>query len=262
MNFILLANRWDSSAAMIAVALRRHHPAANVCLVTWEELVFAPRWAHRVGGGTTVSRVELHDGRVLDSEDTDVVLNRLTPFDLPHFGEADRAYAVAEWSALLTSWLEGFRGVVINPVTPRSFSTAPSPLRAFAWAAEAGLPLPRVRLTSNLRRFPADGLKPATSFPLPLVSAGVRSPAILTNAPSAHVRSVLLAGDEICGELPSELIPACRAYARLAGTPVTTLSFTHAAESDSRWLFASANPLPELDDKQAEVVARFLAVAG
>ena len=259
MKFLILAHRWDTSAAAVAAALRRRHPAGESRLVTLEELIFAPSWAHRVDSGGAVSEVRLHDGVVLRSEETGVVLHRLGSFDLPQFGGPDRTYAVAEMSALLLSWLEGFPCPVINPVTPRGFCLGRSLVRWLALAAEAGLPLPRLRLTSNLRRFPADGLQPADgSIPSAAFPIAGRSAAFLAEPPGPDTHTVLLAGDEVCGDLPPGLLPACRAFARLAGAPLLRVSFTSGGSYGPRWIFSSADPIPVLDANGLSAVVRLM----
>lgn len=264
MKFLILANRWDSSAAAVAAALRRRH-RAECRLVTVEELIFAPSWAHRIDSGGAVSEVRLHDGCVLRSQETGVVLHRLSSFDLPQFGEQDRSYAVAEMSALLQSWLRGFPCRVINPVTPRGFWLGRNPVAWLALAAEAGLSLPRMRLTSSLRRFPADGLQPADhlqpadgsvrSAGLPLKG---RSGAFLAEPPGPHAHAVLLAGEEVCGDLPPGLLPACRAFARLAGAPVIRVNFTSGGKHDLRWIFSGADSIPVLDANGVAAVVRLM----
>lgn len=259
MKFLILAHRWDASAAAVAAALRRRHPAHESRLVTLEELIFAPSWAHRVDSGGVVSEVRLHDGCVLRSDETGVVLHRLGSFDLPQFGKQDRSYAVAEMSALLLSWLEGFPCPVINPVTPRGFCLGRSPVRWLALAAEAGLPLPRMRLTSNLRRFPADGLQSADSS-LPSVTFPIagRSAAFLAEPPGPETHSVLLAGEDVCGDLPPGLLSACRAFARLADALVLRLNFTSGGRHGPRWIFSSAEPIPVLDANELSAVVQLM----
>lgn len=250
MKFLILAHRWDTSAAAVAALLQRRHGAAEVRLVALEELLYAPSWAHRLEDQRVTTEVRLHDGTVICSDDTGVVLQRLRPFTMPHFDSQDRAYAAAEMSALLLSWLAGFACPVLNPVAPRSFCFGRSPVRWLALASEAGLPLPRLRLTSNLRRFSADGLASADASltPMQLLLAG-RSPAFLAE-PSGHqthsVRSVLLAGKHVVGDLPSELLPACRAFTARAVTPVLRINFS-VDDKHSRWTFVDADALPMLN---------------
>ena len=209
---LVLAHRWDRSAAAVTAALLRHRVESR--LVTIEELLFAPSWAHRVDSGGALSEVRLHDGTVLRSEEPRVVLQRLGSFDLPQFGAQDRSYAVAEMSALLLSWLKGFPCPVINPVTHRGYCPGRSPVGWLALAAEAGLSVPRLRLTSSLRRFPADGLQPADHLQPAdgsIRSAGFslagRGAAFLAEPPGAETHSVLLVGDEVCGDVPPGLAP-------------------------------------------------------
>src|SRR5215210_9151121 len=155
MKFLILAHRWDTHAAAVAAALQRRHPNRASRIVTMEELIFAPSWVHRVEAGGTVTQVTLHDGCTLHSGEIGVVFNRLRHVDMPHFPPAERNYATAEMSALLLSWLEGMPCPIVNPAVPLGLGGAMRrPVQWFALAAEAGLPVPRVRLTSNLRRFP------------------------------------------------------------------------------------------------------------
>jgi len=259
MKFLILAHRSDVSAIAVAAALCRRHPSGACRLVTAEELVLAPRWAHHLDANGIGSQVRLHDGTTLDSAETGVVLHRLHSLDLPQFGGADRDYAVAEMSALLQSWLEGFPCPVINPVTTRGFFVNRSPVGWLALATEAGLPVPRLRLTSNLRRFPADGLPPADGSTLPVgLSLAGRRFAFLAEPPGPNAHSVLFAGEEVCGDLPPGLLPACRTLARLARTPLLRLHFTSGGRHGVEWLFSNAEPLPVLDAAGLATVVRLL----
>ena len=239
MKYLILAHRWDTSAAAVAAALRRRHPRSESRLVTLEELIFASSWMHRVDAGGAVSEVRLHDGCVLRSEETGVVLHRLSSFNLPQFGGLDRSYAVAEMSALLQSWLEGFPCPVFNPVTPAGFCLGRHPLRWLALAAKAGLPLRRMRLTSSLRRFPADGLEPAdASIPAAALPLTGRRAAFLAERPGTETHSVLVVGNDICGDLPPSLLPACHVFAQLASAPAPH-EFYLWRETCPGWLFNS-----------------------
>jgi hypothetical protein len=253
-KFLILTHRSDVSAVAVAAALSRRHPAGACRLVTAEELILAPGWAHRVDACGVGSRVRLHDGMVLDSGETGAVLHRLYSLDLPRFGHAHRDYAFAEMSALLQSWLKGLPCPVFNPVGTRGFCVQHSPVGWLALATKAGLLVPRLRLTSNLRRFPAKGLQPVDGSPL-LVGRGF---AFLAEPPGPDVHSVLFAGGEVCGDLPIGLLPACREFVRLAHTPLIRLHFTSGGPHGVRWLFSHAEPLPVLDAIEVAAVVRLL----
>jgi hypothetical protein len=262
MKFLILAQRWDSSAAAVAAELRRRHTPSAVDLVTSDELLHGATWSHQIDSHGGCSEVQLADGRVLRSEDTGVVLQRLQPFDLPQFGAQDRTYAVAEMSALLLSWLAALPCPVINPATPRSFCIGQSPVRWLALASQAGLPLPRLRLTSNLRRFPAYGLTAADgSVAQQWLPYAGRSAAFLAAPRGLCTHSILLTGDACWGPLPDALKPACRALAQRAGTPLLRLNFNAHADR-AGWTFASAEPMPILTANEVLPVAQLMERAG
>ncbi|HKP05467.1 MAG TPA: hypothetical protein VJU77_19110 [Chthoniobacterales bacterium] len=259
MKFLILAHRTDMSAAAVAAVLSRRHGSGACRLVAAEELVLAPRWVHRLDTDGVRSRVQLHDGTLIDNTEVGVVLHRLSFLNLTQFGNADRDYAGAEMSALLQSWLEGFPCPVINPVTTRGFAPNRTPTGWLRLATEAGLPVPRLRLTSNLRRFPADGLPLADGSSGPVGrSFATRGFAVVAEPPGPNAHSVLLAGEEVCGNLPPGLLPACRTFARLARALLLRLHFTSGQPHGARWLFRHAEILPMLDALELAAVVHLL----
>ena len=258
MRFLILAHAGDETAVRVAASLLRRHSPADVRLVSAEEIVYAPRWDHRLGEGPVASWVTLHDGTVIGGEAPAVVFNRLRGIEMPQFAAAspaDHEYAVMEMFALVLSWLKSLACPVINAPSPQGLG---GPARgALAWqllAAKSGLPTLPLRLTSSSRRYHAPDLvfHPADSLGAAL-SAGGRLPpgnvpAQFAGAVGRAGMSVLVAGRRVVGRVPPELVHGCLALARRANTPILRAYFAPAMDAPFGWIFASADPLPLLTD--------------
>jgi len=101
-------------------------------VVSGDDLV-AARWSHHLtADGRATTTIGLPNGRVLDDDDLEAVLfrsqNWQVPIGLRSAPAADVAYARAELSALIVSWLASLGSRVLNAVE----GTSPS---GPAWSA-------------------------------------------------------------------------------------------------------------------------------
>jgi hypothetical protein len=142
--WLILAQDGDVEARWLADRLRVK-AKRRVELIEAGELVHECRWEHRIGTGTTLSRLVVGDGTVIDAGDVDGAVNRLTWLSAEGFEgapPADREYATGELFALAMSWLESLGPRVLN--RPAGFTLsgawrAPGQWRALA--RSAGLPI-------------------------------------------------------------------------------------------------------------------------
>lgn len=229
----------DESGPWIHAALRRRG-VPGLRLVTTEEIVYSTRLTHRLASGRVTTEVTLPDGSVLGPHLQGVV-NRAVTVPTAHLAravEADREYATAELYALLTSIFAGLPGVVLNPGGPRGL---PGPwLRPAEWLAEAArVGLPGIGFRST---------QPESDRPVPSHSVIVVGGTVIPV--SAH--SFLNAPP------PPSVEAGCRALSRHVQAPLLGLDFVAAGDD---WLFAGANPTPDLrlgGDEAADAVAVLL----
>ena len=168
----------------------RRHRREDVKLGSAEEIVYAPRWVHRLADPPAESEITLHDGTQIRGPETGVVFNRLQCVDMPHFAAADREYALMEMHALILSWLASLPCPVINVPAPQGLAGADRSQLAWQYlAAKAGLP----------------------------------------SKPGARVDgyrfSALAAGGRVIGPVPAEFQSGCVELARSAGVEVLRLWF-------------------------------------
>jgi hypothetical protein len=237
-RFLIVAGAEDALAVRVAAELIRRHSASGVAVVTPEELVLAPRIRCRSPG---TSGFTLHNGIVLEEQGIGVVFNRLRTAPVPHFQNArpaDRDYAQMELFALLLSWLASLRCQVVNRPSPQALGGCA--WSEFAWrhlAAQAGLPVPPMRLTSSSRRYGVSGL-PA----LPLAQLGIGDfPAQYGPAPDGAVGVAVVMGDAVAGPLPDGWRQPAIALARTAG--VQLLAIYYAAIAGEIYCY-HADPFP------------------
>ncbi|MET0997199.1 MAG: hypothetical protein ABWX73_00665 [Marmoricola sp.] len=229
----------DQSGPWIHAALRRRG-FPGLRLVTTEEIVYSTKLTHRLASGRVTTEVTLADGGVLGPHLRGVV-NRVVAVPVAHLArtaEADRDYATSEIYALLTSILAGLPGVVLNPGGPR------------------GLPGPWLR--------PAEWMALAGRVGLPGIGFRTTQPESQPPWPS---HSVLVAGERVVqvgalgarSTLPTYVEAGCRALSRQVRAPLLGIDFVAAGDD---WLFAGANPTPDLraaGDEGADAVAALLA---
>jgi hypothetical protein len=260
MRFLILAHSGDHAAVRVADALRGRHPPEEVRLISLEEIVLAPYWLHRLETGKTETALGLHDGTRIHSNDVGVVFNRLQYMCMPHFvgaPVADREYAVMEMFALVLSWLAATQPRVVGVPSPKGLGgPAHHTLAWFYLAAKAGLPTVPLRMTSSSRRYPAPGL---ISYFMDPLSGGVAAhPCPAANVPAWGMgavnegrRSLLVIGDEVCGDAPVDLKQPCIRLARLSGMQLLAIHFASSVEDHGGYVFTGVDPWPVITQEWA-----------
>lgn len=169
-------------------------------IVTMDELVMAPRWIHQLDDEHSHTRIELHDGRVIDSAELRGVLNRAVEPGSPTDGPA-ADFAQMEMRALLVSWLSSLACPVIDP--PASNSLAGTACDPWSWQRLA-----------HLHGVPAEG-----------------GPVGRVEPRDGEVVTALVVGDRCFGApLGPELEPAVVALAAVAHAPILQLWFRRHAD--------------------------------
>ena len=242
MRFLILANLGDTTPVHVAARLRRRHRPADVRLVAAEELIFAPRWTHRLFDSPGGNGLTLHDGTAIRSDSVQVVFNRLGQLSMPHFGAspaADRDYALMEMSALLLSWLSSFSCPVINRPAPQGLAGVPRSW--LGWMTLAG----------------KTGLSPAPArLEWPVGSSGPSVPAAF---PDGIRFQVLVAGSRVVGHCESGLAARCVVLAKAANCELLRLYFVRLEQSRPACILTGADPLPPLVcDAELDAVAALL----
>ena len=139
--WIVLCDPGDRSALWAATGLRSRR-LSPVEVITPAELVYGPRNEYRIRNGVGDLQVTLGDGRKVDSSRVRGVLNRMTVVPsqhLRHARQADRAYALEEWSALVVSWLASMTNVINSPHPLGLCGQTRHPSEWAKLAGEAGL---------------------------------------------------------------------------------------------------------------------------
>jgi hypothetical protein len=279
-KILLLGHAGDATVARAAHALRARHGNGRVLAATPEELALAPRWSHRLDGARVSTRIELRGGAAIDGEELCVVLNRMRGVWPPQFAGAsveDQQYAAMETFALWLSWLASLRCPVVNPVTSRGFSEPGwHPLTWQLWASRAGLPARELLLTTSTRRSKAAarpvGLGPEARAehiglaPIerpaadPFRNCGDR-PEWFAEAAGGETARALVVGERVLtsrsdqegapsgrasADLPEAILESCVRLARLARMSILELAFVPSRGAARRWMFAGANPFPEI----------------
>lgn len=136
---ILLPGPEDLGAGEVASAVRaRGHDVVTLAPARLESLT----WEHRLEDGRVATRITLPGGRVIDDRSVGAVLNRVVAPTLIRFarsGGRDRSYAIAEWQALLASWLGSLGDRVVGAIDGQGATPARGSLQWLAWARAAGL---------------------------------------------------------------------------------------------------------------------------
>ncbi len=108
----------DDYPALWAASRLRARGLSPLVVLTPELLHSSLRWRHRLDGEHPPSvEFTLADGRTICGAEIRGVLNRITwlpPSLVAHVNRADRAYALAEWTALHISWLSALTVPVLN----------------------------------------------------------------------------------------------------------------------------------------------------
>ncbi|MFE0653419.1 hypothetical protein ACFVZH_33105 [Streptomyces sp. NPDC059534] len=235
-TLLLLAAPGDGGAAAVAAALSDRDGHAGVLTLTPADLARA-RWSHRVNGrGEASTRIALPTGQVLDDRTIGAVLHRLPglPFQVGAAGPRakDAFYTRSERQALVASWLLSVAPRVIGLVS--AYGTAygtVSPTTALVHAEQCGLPVARrggaTRGGLVGPAVPGERHVPRLAWP-----GGPGSPVpvdVLSEAPAAHLDTLLVAGDRVIGPRADALSERCLRLADALGTRHFELRFASRA---------------------------------
>ena len=272
MRFLILAHLGDETALRVSAALAARHGAGQVKLVSSEELVFAPYWAHRLEDSRVTTELRLSDGTVLDSMNIAVVFNRLLALSLPHFAkasEADRDYATREMNALCLSWLASLPCPVVNAATPTSLGAQTrSQAEWLLLAGKAGLSVQGYHLTTDPRWFRERTYLPYrwqpgwgsnAGFTLARVHAPPvsRHPTLYLEALSESQESVLVAYPWVIGRLASLYSESLKRLAEITGCDLLQVMFARPAAreadqvTDEHWKVCGVTPFPQIQTAEA-----------
>jgi hypothetical protein len=256
---LILCHRCDMTAKRVAALLGSALTNETVELVYLDELIQSPHLSQRLQDRNSSSEFQLWDGRRVGSDDLALVFNRLRYVEIAHFHRAkpaERDYAVSEMFALLVSWLHSLQCPVLNP--PSSQSLQGRFLSPLAWqslALSAGLSVPELRIVTSQRRYTERVLPPlpdgaavlGVSPESPAMSqfGGGNWPGVFCTALGTAIRTVLVLGSEVFGDIDGTQEVPCRNLARLSGFDILRLQFVQAARSTA-WIFIGADPVPEL----------------
>lgn len=284
--FLVLAHIGDDTAAEVALRLRRRVGPARVKIVTPEELVLAPSWAHTIDEAGARTRIRLANGEVIGDPRPMAVFNRLrfvTAVQFDVAATADREYATMELHALLLSWLASLRCPVVNRPSPRGLGGDDrTTLEWLRIASRAGLPVRAMRATTDgrglavaawpsrpyaVRGSPDPGETGDDAIGGTVVLPRGRRPAVFAE-PIDPVRArLLVVGDRVFADpiLEADLAVLEAGAQRLAAACDTALLALTLARGDVRrsvhqldpagdppatsWLVCGVDPFPEVRDR-------------
>ena len=203
-------------------------------LVCSEALAYALHWEHRLGKGGVSTRIRLHDGRVINSEDVRGTLNRILSLPSEHLQLAspeDRTYAMQELYALFVSWLHGLPGPILNRPAPFGLAGRWRPLSEWLWLAlKAGLEVHDYQPQDLLR-----GSQPAPGFDS---ERGAHTPMM-------EAESLLVVKGQVLGpEAPDEVIQGCRMLGEISQTDLLGIDLVKGTRGE--WRFLGASHFPDL----------------
>jgi hypothetical protein len=226
--WLILCSEADEAALWLRSQLKERG-MAPLELVAGELLGSALRWEHEVGKDGAWFKVELQDGRQIDSRDVKGAVNRITAA-----GEAvrnpasaaDRQYAMQEFAALLMSALHALPGPVMNRPTASGLSGAWRHPAEWVWmAGQAGLPVLPYVSESPTAPDAGWGWRPVVPY-------------------GAPVDTAFVVEDRVTGDVPERLHNGCAALAQKAGASLLGVDFLKDLQG-TLW-FAGAGPLPDL----------------
>lgn len=227
--WLILSEIDDASAiwAFRGLKIRQIEP---LDFVSSEVLAYSLKWEHRLESNETTIKIKLADGREIQSDTINGILNRLFTIPQKHFEVAnpkDHGYAVQELASFFVSWLNCFDCPVINPPTPHGLSGHFR--HASEWAvlaSRAGLPTPTYIRSSYDTDLDMHPLGRLVSYPKTLYTV------------------LVLRGFTSRAIIPEELQSGCKILSELANTPLLGVDFIY-DETDG-WVFVGATPSPDL----------------
>lgn len=197
-------------------------------LVTTEMLPHSLRWVHTVGESGAGISITLADGRIINHEAVQGVLNRIAHVPLQHLANApDYDYATQEYTAFFMSWLHALPQPIFNGADAQGLCGAWRHVSEWVYlASEAGFQTPGYRQTSDDQINEASETRSLFPEGTPITTA-------------------IVVGDRVIGPaLPREIHLSCLRLSRLSQTPLLGIELT--CGSPNAWTFAGATPMPDL----------------
>ncbi len=122
--FFLFCSKTDSEAIWLYNQVGRSNDIdAEILFV--EDLQDCRDWHLRINNETSFAEVKLPGGRKINTQNVTLFLNRVSKINNSFSNKDDLAetqYFQREWNAFLLSWLKAFESVLVNRVSPTSFS--------------------------------------------------------------------------------------------------------------------------------------------
>ena len=199
-------------------------------LISAEMLAYSLRWEHWLRTDEVSINFTLANGLTIRSEAVRGVLNRLLSLPSEHLhmvSQADRDYAIQEFTAFFISWLYALPAPVLNQPTSQGLSGQWRHPSEWVWlATKAGLPTPNYRQSS---REPIGGM-------------GANNRLVPIGTP---VNTVFVVKGHVIGPgAPPDILRGCQQLAALARIGLLGVEF--ASGSAGPWTFVGATPLPDL----------------
>jgi hypothetical protein len=256
---VILAHREDEVAASVERLLRLRAPAGRVRRLEADELILATTWSQSHREGRTTTTLRFAGESRIDSEEIEVVFNRLDYVAASHFARSaeDHTYAVAEMSALLLSWLASLRCPVINKPSSRGLAGARRGLTEWMMLAlKAGLPVRDSSFTTSSRLFMrrglvahapagrADGENGYRRQPLAMATLG-DSPAFFLESTDRPGARAWVIGKAVLGERPGGHDESLLRLSRLSGCDLLEIIFAPAGK------LCGVNQFPTLLSQEA-----------
>jgi hypothetical protein len=242
--WLVLANTLDPAGPWLTAGLaaRTFHPVIGLTEV---DLGRAQIWEHVVGRGMNWFRLQLADGRWIDSREISGVINRLhqSPFArMAAEHGADHLYAVHEIAALLIAALANTDCVILN--SPGGHGLNGDGRRLTEWRALAA----------------ASGL--TVRAPLFRSNDEPEEPDTRATSSRNHKNRLLIIADNVVRTTPEENPvpePVRRAALKLASAAQNPLLELHFVQDEfNNWIFQNAQPCADLlsaGDAAVEAIA-------
>jgi hypothetical protein len=256
---VILAHGEDEVAAGVERLLRLRASARHVRRIDADELILATTWSHSQREGRTTTTLRFAEGNRIDSDEIDVVFNRLDFVAASHFAQSveDHTYAVAEMSALLLSWLASLCCPVINKPSSRGLTGARrGPTEWMMLAAKAGLPVQDSCFATSSRLFmrrdlvahaPVSGADEENAYrrqPLAMATLGDSPALFLEPGDQARGRAWVIGG-AVLGDRPDGYDGLLLGLSRLSECDLLEISFAPAGK------VCGVNRFPTLLSQQA-----------
>lgn len=236
--YLLLSHENDPVAAWLHQNLSPFL-SSEIVWITDVHFSQSRRFELRLGDNINEARLVLPDGRRLDSNSADGVINRLCNAvggSIAFLKEEDREYAWQEMAALTLSWLSAFRCPLLNPPAPNGFAGRTRSLVEWDCLAErAGLSV--LERSWNSRTNNADQF----------TSSFMHAPPIQAGVPQANI--FVYGSQAVLGEAVDDpeleiWKEASVSLSQLAEMPLLEIVFVKSYSGV--WQFHHVNSMPDL----------------